>query len=179
MREELNNFVPVPLNKVKDLNVIHTLDFKSYQYALEKEQYKALVGKGTVLSIVVLLRGQPIAFALWERGSKNKSAFIHRLGVLPRIVSVGLDGARNAVNIRRKGIGSGVLDRVIADVIENKKDRGKIQMVLSANTCLGGDDPDDVSGFMTKADFIWVQSYDDAFFEYGRTTEGLVFERDL
>jgi len=169
-------FVAVPLNKVPDINVIHTLDFMTYQYALEPDQYKALIGKGTVLSHVASIQGLHVGFALWERGSVKKPAFIHRLGVLPQII---VD--RKAIFTRQKGIGTQILQQIIADIKGNKKSGSNLmlQMVLSENTCLGPKDLDDVTEFMTKNKFIWVKSYPDAFFEYGKKIEGLVFERNL
>lgn len=173
---DLSNSSPVPLNKVPDINVIHTLDFMSYQYALEPELYKALISKGTVFSQVVSMQGIHVGFALWERGSIKKPAFIHRLGVLPRIII-----AQKTTHIRQKGIGTKILQRVIDDIKRNKKPESNmmLQMVLSENVCLGPKDPDDVTEFMKKKEFIWTKSYPEAFFEYGKKAEGLVFERDL
>ena len=167
---------PVPMNKVPDINIIHYLDFMTYQYALEGEQYKTLIGKGTVQSQLVMLHGFNAGFALWERGSVKKPAFIHRLGVLPRLI---VDG--KVVLVRRNGLGTGLLNSIVNDVKQNKKPGSNmtLQMVLSHYTCLGPSDPDDVSEFMKNSDFTWSKSYPDAFFEYGNKVEGLVFERNL
>jgi len=156
----------------QDINVIHLLDFKSYDYPLEAavegkkpipSEYAELVKRGTVMSTVAAVQDKRAGFAVWERGAKNKAAYIHRLGV--------------SNTYRGRGIGLKILSWVEDDLKKARKK--KVSMVLSACTCLGPNDPMDVSGFMVKAGFKWVREIDKAFFQYGKHQQGIVFEKEL
>jgi len=152
----------IPLEK-QDINVIHTLDFKTYQYAFDIKEWGKLVQRGTVFSTLAMVKDKKVGFGVWERGAKGKPAYIHRLGILPAF--------------RNKGIARTVLNWIDADLKEARKD--KVRMVLSQATCLGPKDPDDVSGFMKTMGFVWIEEIDDAFNQYGKSYPGFVFERKL
>lgn len=156
----------IPLNK-QDINVIHNLDFKSYHYPIDPSEYKQLVSRGTALSSIAVVGDKKVGFAIWERGARENAAYIIRLGVLP--------------SYRRKGIGRKILGWVCADIRENKdiKLNSKLRVVLPQVICLGPEDPDDVSGFMKKVGFKWIDTMEDLFYHYGRNEDGLVFERQL
>jgi GNAT superfamily N-acetyltransferase len=152
----------IPLEK-QDINLIHTLDFKTYQYAFDIKEWGQLVQRGTVLSTLAVVNDVKVGLGVWERGAKGKPAYIHRLGVLP--------------NFRNKGIGRKILSWIDLDLAAGRKE--KVRTVLSQASCLGPRDPDDVSGFMKSVGFTWVEEVENAFTQYGKVYPGLVFERKV
>lgn len=152
----------IPLDK-QNMNVIHALDFKTNHLALEADQYKALLKKGTAVSTIASIEEKHVGFAIWERGPKGKPAYFIRFGVLP--------------GHRRQGIGRKMMEWVETDLREAGKE--SIISVLSQSICMGPEDPDDVSGFMTKVGFTWIEALPDAFHEYNQHFDGFKFERKL
>lgn len=154
----------------QDINVIHSLDFKSYILPFDTEnqqgkivQWTKLAKRGTALSNIASVDNRRVGFSVWERGAKGKPAYILRFGVIPAY--------------RRRGIARQIMGWVCDDLRAAKKKT--VRTVLSQGTCLGANDPDDVSGFMTKIGFVWKDTIPKAFEEYGELVDGLVFERKL
>lgn len=155
----------------QNINIIHSMDFKSYVHSFDTPvgddnkllTWSKLVTRGTAISTLALVDKKHAGFAVWERGPKGKPGYIIRLGVLPVY--------------RRRGVARTILSWVADDLRAAKK---KImRVVLSQTTCLGVDDPDDVSGFMKKVRFKWIETVPEAFFQYNKYEDGLMFERKL
>jgi GNAT superfamily N-acetyltransferase len=145
------------------MNIIHALDFKTHHFAFEAKQYKELMKKGTAVSTIASIEDKHVGFAIWERGPKGKPAYFIRFGVLPEF--------------RNRGIGRKMLSWVLADLEEAKKK--SVCSVLSQSVCLGPGDPDDVTGFMAKTGFKWVEQVPEMFFQYNQHFDGYKFERTL
>lgn len=154
--------VAIPLEK-QNLAVMQAMDYRTYDYAFFPEEYTKMAKKGTMLSCMAMVNERPVGFAIWERGPRKSPAHIVRFGVIP--------------NLRRRGVGRQMLDWLIDDLKRHRKT--SLRSILSHVTCLGPNDPDDVSGFMTKMGFKWVDTIDKAYFQYGNNEDGIVFEREL
>ena len=155
----------IPL-KNQDINVIHSLDFKSYHHPFdimgdkgELLTWGKFAKKGAALSVVAHVDDKRVGFAVWDRAR----GYIVRLGVLP--------------DFRRNGIGRSILGWVCDDLRTHGKT--ELRVVLSQDTCLGPNDPDDVSGFMKKVGFKWIDTVHEAYHHYNKYEDGLVFQRKL
>jgi GNAT superfamily N-acetyltransferase len=152
----------IPLEK-QNMNIIHALDFKTNHFALDADIYKKLLKEGTAVSTIASIEDKHVGFAVWGRGPKGKPAYFIRFGVLPEF--------------RRRGIGRKLMQWVVADLQEARKK--SVVSVLSQAVCMGKNDPDDVSGFMEKVGFTWVEAIPEAFHEYNQHFDGFKFERKL
>ena len=152
----------IPLEK-QNMNVIHALDFKTHHFALEASQYKELLKQGTAVSTIASIEDKHVGFAIWSRGAKGKPAHFIRFGVLPEF--------------RKRGIGRKMMQWVENDLREARKE--SVIAILSQSLCLGPEDPDDVSGFMSKVGFTWFEQLSEMFHEYNQVFDGYKFERKL
>lgn len=154
--------IGTPVEKA-NLALLQALDYRIYAYAFDPEDYTRMAQKGTMMSLTAMVDAKPVGFAIWERGPRNKPSHIVRFGVLP--------------HVRRRGIGRQMLGWITNDLWSHGK--RQLRSVLSQITCLGPNDPDDVSVFMQKTGFKWVGTNENLYFHYGRWEDGLVFEKDL
>ncbi len=162
----------IRLTRPTDISALQTLDLKTYHYPLPLKDWQHYVngsGKaGEARIIIAEVFRKPVGYCMWTMDKLNNGAHLERLGVIPQF--------------RRNLLGRLMVKTCVQHVQEQfygEDIEAEIRIIVPHIHC-NTDDPDDVSAFLSKVDFVPTGDIvHDWQVMYGELVDGYIFARKL
>lgn len=146
------------VGEVQDCTHLMNIDRKSTEFPYDFEDWQQLNLMSDWFAFLTTYKNTPCGFVIYELSTCLR---VHRLAVLPEF--------------RHQGVGVTLLS--IAET--NAGNRKLYEIPVPETSCRGGDDPYDVSKWLSLRGYKCEETVEGMFFGYGKDIDGFIFRKKI